>query len=275
MRAAQRASHASNGRARSGHRGFTLIELMIALLIGIFLLGALLTIVQTNRTVFGDQNKMAQLQDAERMALTMMSDVIQSAAYFPTPYNAPSGVIGNTLTGSLPSIAAPVVFAAPGQGVYGQSAVGGVGGAAGDSISIRYMTAPNDNIVNCSGGDNATAGNQTYINQFVVNNGALQCNLYVGAAAVQTYTLVGDGTTIVVNNLQILYGVSTSGAANSVDTYMTANQVDAAGQWGNVLSVMIQLTFNNPMYVAGQGLPQYITISRVVAVMTNSGPIPQ
>jgi hypothetical protein len=166
-----------------------------------------------------------------------------------------------------------VVFAAPGQGVYGVSAAAG---AAGDSISIRYMTAPNDNIVNCSGGDNATAGNQIYINQFVVNNnGALQCNLYVGAAAVQTYTLVGDGTTIVVNNLQILYGVSTSGAANSVDTYMTANQVDAAGQWGNVLSVMIQLTFNNPMYVAGQGQPQYITISRVVAVMTNSGPIPQ
>jgi hypothetical protein len=29
------------------------------------------------------------------------------------------------------------------------------------------------------------------------------------------------------------------------------------------------------MYVAGQGQPQYITISRVVAVMTNSGPIPQ
>jgi type IV pilus assembly protein PilW len=275
MRGGQRALHASHGRTRNGQRGFTLIELMIALLIGIFLLGALLTIVQTNRTVFGDQNKMAQLQDAERMALTMMSDVIQSAAYFPTPYTPPSGVIGNTLTQSLPSIAAPVVFAAPGQGVYGQSAVGGVGGAAGDSISIRYMTAPNDNIVNCSGGDNGTAGNQVYINTFVVINGALQCNLYVGAAAVQTYTLVGDGTTIVVNNLQILYGVSTSGAANSVDTYMTANQVDAAGQWGNVLSVLIQLTFNNPMYVAGQGLPQYITISRVVTVMTNSGPIPQ
>src|SRR5580693_4623245 len=113
-----RALHLTNARTHIRHRGFTLIELMIALLIGIFLLGALLTIVQTNRTVFGDQNKMAQLQDAERMALTMMSDVIQSAAYFPTPYNAPSGVIGNTLTGSLPSIAAPVVFAAPGQGVY-------------------------------------------------------------------------------------------------------------------------------------------------------------
>jgi len=273
MRTGPQAPHSSSGRISYGHRGFTLIELMIALLIGIFLLGALLTIVQTNRTVFGDQNKMAQLQDAERMALTMMSDVIQSAGYFPTPYTSPTtGVIGNTLTGSLPSIAAPVVFAAPGQAVYGESAAG----AVGDSISVRYMTAPGDNIVNCSGGDNGTAGNLVYINTFVVNNGMLQCTVYAGAAAGVAYNLVGDGTTIIVNNLSILYGVSTSGVANSVDTYMTAAQLNGgAGQWSNVLSVMVQLTFNNPMYVAGQALPQYITISRVVAVMTNSGPIPQ
>jgi len=83
--------------ASRGDRGFTLIELMIALLIGVFLLGALLTIVQTNRTVFGDQNKMAQLQDGERMAMTMMADVIQSAGYFPQPYQP----YNNTLTGAL------------------------------------------------------------------------------------------------------------------------------------------------------------------------------
>ncbi len=83
MRVGHRGSRGSNGRGFNGYEGFTLIELMIALLIGVFLLGALLTIVQTNRAVFGDQNKMAQLQDAERMAMTMMSDVIQSAGYFP------------------------------------------------------------------------------------------------------------------------------------------------------------------------------------------------
>ena len=58
-------------------RGFTLIEILIALLIGIFLLGALLTIVQANRTVFGNQNKLSQLQDSERMAMTMITDVIR------------------------------------------------------------------------------------------------------------------------------------------------------------------------------------------------------
>src|SRR5580692_11556731 len=97
------------------NRGFTLIEILIALVIGLFLMGALLTIVQANRTAFGNQNQLAQLQDNERMAMTMMTDVIQSAGYFPEPW-------ANTLAGSL---------TASGPFAVGQS----VTGAAGDSIS--------------------------------------------------------------------------------------------------------------------------------------------
>ena len=77
-----------------GQRGFTLIEILIALVIGVFLLAALLTIVQANRHVYGDQSQLAQLQDSERMAMTLMTDVIQMAGYFPNPTQ-------NTLDGSL------------------------------------------------------------------------------------------------------------------------------------------------------------------------------
>ena len=142
--------------ASRGDRGFTLIELMIALLIGIFLLGALLTIVQTNRTVFGNQNKLAQLQDGERMAMTMMADVIQSAGYYPAPY-APSN---NTLNGSL---IATGPYAA-GQPIYGTYSAA----APGDSISVRYMTASGDGILNCSGQPNSTGANVLYVNTFQV-----------------------------------------------------------------------------------------------------------
>jgi type IV pilus assembly protein PilW len=54
-------------RVQGSQRGFTLIEILIALLLGVFMLAALLTIVQTNRNVYGDQNNLAQLQDNERM----------------------------------------------------------------------------------------------------------------------------------------------------------------------------------------------------------------
>ena len=234
MRTAHPESRRQNGRPADGQRGFTLIELMIALLIGLFLLGALMTIVQTNRTVFGDQNKMAQLQDAERMALTMLSDVIQSAGYFPAPYTTPLGVVGNTLASSLPATGS---FAA-GQAIFGASAFN----AGGDQIAVRYMTAPLDGIVNCSGDQNRTAGNLPYINTFEVLNGQLICVLNVNGA-VSNFTLVGDGTTIVVNNISFLYGVSSLGTSNSVDTYMTAQQVNGAGLWSSVLSVMVRAAF--------------------------------
>src|SRR5271167_1339968 len=89
-------------------RGFTLIEILVALMIGLFLLGGLLTIVQANRAVFGNQSQLAQLQDSERMAMTILAEVIQSAGYFPDPTT-------NTLTTTL-TAAAPF---AVGQSVYG------------------------------------------------------------------------------------------------------------------------------------------------------------
>jgi type IV pilus assembly protein PilW len=231
-------------------RGFTMIELMVALTIGVFLLGALLTVVQTNHRVFGDQNKLARLQDGERMAVTMVADVIQSAGYFPDP-------TANTLTNTLTAV--------PPFGI-GQSLYGTYSAAApGDQISVRYMTAGGDGILNCSGQSNPTGGpNTLYVNSFQVLNSELVCTMNG-----TQYNLVSG-----VTNLSILYGVKTNAAApgNSVDTYMNAAQVNAAGLWNSVISALVQLTFTNPMYVANQGQQPTLTIQRVVNVMNQSGP---
>jgi type IV pilus assembly protein PilW len=252
---------------RIQNRGFTLIEILIALLIGLFLMGALLTIVQTNRTVFGNQSKLAQLQDSERMAMTMMTDVIQSTGYFPDPTT-------NTLTGSFTAVAP---FAA-GQAIYG------VYGAAapGDQLSVRYMTAGGDGILNCSGQSNPVGGaNTLYVNTFQVLTPAgsttsqLVCTLYNGASNTTTqYNLVNG-----VTQLSVLYGVKANAGAtgNNVDTYMNATQVTAAGLWGSVISALVQLTFTNPMYVASQPTNAVnqptVSLQRVIGVMNQSGPI--
>lgn len=237
--------------ARRAVRGFTLIELMVALLIGVFLLGALLTIVQTNRAVFGSQNQLAQLQDGERTALTMMSDVIQSAGYFPDPTT-------NTLSGTL-TLVAPFAI---GQSIYGTYSAA----PPGDQIYVRYMTAGGDGILNCSGQSNPTGGpNTLYVNAFQIINGQLVCTMNG-----TQYNLVNG-----VTNLSILYGVkANAGAAgNSVDTYMNAAQVTAAGLWNNVIAAQVQLTFTNPLYVANQGQQPTVVIQRVISVMNQTGPI--
>jgi type IV pilus assembly protein PilW len=239
---------------RAAHQGFTLLELMIAMTIGLFLSGALVTVVQTNKKVFLDQNRLEQMQDGQRMAMTLMTDVIQSAGYFPQPW-------ANSLSGTL---------IASGSFANSQAITGSyVVADPGDSISVRYMTAPQDGILNCSGLSNTNAvggANILYVNTFAVVGGQLQCQDQNGT----TYTLVSG-----VTHLSVLYGVKTNLAAagNNVDTYMNATQVNAGAYWQNVISVQISLKFLNPLYTAaGQGQLQYITIQRVVDVMNQTGP---
>ncbi len=227
---------------------------MIAMTIGLFLLGALVTIVQSNKAVFVNQTQLAQLQDSERMAMTLMTDVIQAAGYFPDP-------TVNTAGGTL---------IASGAFVNGQTITGLSNAAApGDTISVRYMTAGGDGILNCSGVPNPIGGpNTLYVNQFNVAvtagvpGGQLVCTMN-GTA----YTLVNG-----VTNLRVFYGVKTNLAAagNNADTYLLASQMSATN-WSSVITVMIQLTFNNPL-ATQPGQPQAITLQRVVNLMNQSGP---
>jgi type IV pilus assembly protein PilW len=231
--------------------GFSIIELMIALLIGLFLVGGVLTIVQDNRRVFGNQNQLSQLQDSERLALTMMTDVIQMAGYFPDPTSnsAQSTMLASTAT--TPAM------------VAGQALTG----APGDSITVRYTSSGSDNILSCTG-TSTTGAIFTYVNTFSVvvtpaGVGQLVCTRENGVA----YALVNG-----VTNLSVMYGVNTTGSGNNVDTYMTAATVTGTANWNNVISVQIALTFTNPLYVAaGQGQPATFLLQRNITVMNQTG----
>src|SRR6266481_2526267 len=113
---------------------------MIALLIGLFLAGGLLVLVQDNRRVFGNQNQLAQLQDSERLALSMMTDVIQMAGYFPDPTSnsAQSTMNATSATATTPAMVA-------GQALTGQYSAA----VPGDSITVRYTTSGSDGILTC------------------------------------------------------------------------------------------------------------------------------
>src|SRR5258708_10660938 len=63
-------------------RGYTLIEIMIALLVALFLLAGLGTLVAGTRRTGSNQMSLAQLQDEQRLAMSMLNDVIQNTGYF-------------------------------------------------------------------------------------------------------------------------------------------------------------------------------------------------
>src|SRR5258708_1475354 len=166
----------SHRRRAQRQSGFTMIELMVALLIGLFLMGGLMMLLQNNRKAFSSQSALAQLQDSERLAMTMMTGVIQQAGYFTDPtINSPSTALpaAAAFSTTLPAAAAFAAGAGPaglafaaGQGLTGATVAGS------DVISARYTTGTGDGILNCSGGSNGSGANATYTNQFSVAQNA-------------------------------------------------------------------------------------------------------
>jgi type IV pilus assembly protein PilW len=249
---------------RGPQRGFTLVELSVAVLIGLFLLGGLLTLVQDMRRTFGNQNQQSQMQDNERLAMTILTDVIQAAGYFPNPTFF-------TITTALPVNPLYPAFQA------GQ-AIAGTHNAAppGDTISVQFLTAPNDGIINCTGGTNTTGANQQYVNRFSADAlGNLNCKLNI-AAPVALISPSGLATAPLsggVTNLQILYGVKRNLAIvnNNADTFLNASQM-TPNDYLNLICVKVTLTFDNTAMRQSQlGQPATIQFTRVITVMSRGG----
>jgi len=254
--------------ATRAHQGFTLVELMVALAIALFLLGGLLTIVQNVRQTDINQRSLSQLQDAERFALTVITDVVQAGGYFPDPV-AWTPVASLLQTGNWEA----------GQALSGTHAVA----APGDTLSVRFRTALNDGVILCDGSTNTAQGlTHAFTNTFSVQLNAnpalsgLYCQVdNLGASAVAPGVRLVAG----VVNMKVYYGVKRNFASAdyNVDTYLTADQmcsplVNPCGSddWSNVSSVRVILTFTNPL-AAQPGQPPQLQFERVITVMGRAG----
>ncbi len=246
-------------RATRAAAGYSLVEMMVALAIALFLLGGLLTIVESTRSTFSTQTELAKLQNGEQLAMILMTDVIEEAGYFPNP-------VVNTADSTLPAAGAlgPAPSFAQAQVISGTSSAA----APGDTFSVRFVTASNDTIMNCLGGTNTSGSNVSYTNTFSVDaNGNLDCTLAINGNAEAAVPLVSG-----VEDLQVWYGVRTNPAVsdNNVDAYLTAAQMTAA-DWLDVTSVKVRITFVNPLASQGIGGATTSYIESVIGVMSRTG----
>jgi type IV pilus assembly protein PilW len=248
--------------ARGAQGGFSLIELMVAIAIAVFLLGGIVTVLQNVRNTSQMQTQLAQLQDGERLAMTLMAGVVESAGYFPNP-------LANSAVATMP-IGAGSSFATPGTPVItGTSNFN----AQGDSLTVRYAAALNDSVFNCLGGTNTAVGPfDSWENTFSVNaQNQLVCAIWTASTQAITPTPPAPPAPLVsgVQSMSVLYGVQTNGGGNGTctDTYMTAAQVTAAAAWANVCSAVVTLTLFQP---PGAGQPT-VQFTRVMALMQTAG----
>jgi type IV pilus assembly protein PilW len=263
-------------RVRTGQRGFSMIELSIAMLIALFLLGGLVTLVIGTRRTTSTQTALSQLQDNQRIAMTLMTNIVQKAGYFPNP-----------VLQQLSTFPAESAFA--GYTLPSGQVLGGLYNAAapGDTLLVRYFAPANDSsanpiIVSCAGQSNTGAStNVWYTNAFTIGtvNGTswLQCLVRTsGTGSTLTINLIPN-----VTQVSVLYGVAatTGGDDYSVVKYLNATQVSSTGNWLNITAVKISLTFQLPVYgTTGGQMTNCATtpvctsvFTRVIPIMSRAG----
>jgi type IV pilus assembly protein PilW len=259
-------------RRRVQQSGYSLIELSVALLVTLFLLTGFFSVLQSTRKSSTGQTQLAQLQDDERTALTMITGVIEAGGYFPDPY---INQISQQLPASGPFQVGQIVF-----GTTNPNA------ALGDTLIVRYNAGANEDVIDCTGTSNSANGNPAfYTNEFRVLQDSSTTPPYLACS-------VDGGNTFakLVNNvakMEITYGISSTAITpnslgTAVDSYAaTAEMAEAAATnpavWTNVFSVKVRLSFVNPLFSQpGQAVTpgqkqQTLAITKVVGIMSRMG----
>lgn len=220
---------------RAVQTGFSLIELMVAIGMALFLAAGLVSTVVTLRGSFNSQDQLTQLQENQRFLLTALTTTIHNAGYFVSilVYTRDSAPV---FPATAAGITSDNVTLQAGQFLSGTD-------GTSDTLDVRYQTASGDTLTNCQGGSNTTGAPVTWINTYSVNaSNQLVCSVSINGAKDPNAPMVLADQ---VMSMSVLYGVDTAGLGG-VDTYLPAGSLTPA-QWGAVRSVQLSITFLDPI----------------------------
>lgn len=236
-------------------RGFTLVELMVALLLSLMVVAAAYAVLMVSSQGFGAVNAAVQLRDNARFAAAVLDQLVLQAGYqndaAATGLQAGSGAAGFAM-------AAPVAM---GRFVYGESNKTLANQATpvnqSDVLYLRAMAAPlsqaddrlDKALLNCAGvphkGHTALMESRLYV---AMSQGepALMCQYPHPTAA---NTLVTEPLIEGVEVFRVLFGVNEAadgdppalGESASRFRYLPASGIHTDAQWRQVRSVRMGL----------------------------------
>jgi type IV pilus assembly protein PilW len=205
-------------------RGFTLVEVMIAIAIGLFLTTVVATLFVNSRSAYNTTDEISRMQENMRYAYHLLTRTVHLTGYRSSPNSPATGDFGLFVGGAI--------------------AINGtnddVNGS--DTLTIRYQGAgaPDGSVVDCSGREIAV--NEIVTNVFSIRPGqngglALFCDRsIVGNAEVIQFEVVPD-----VQAMHVLYGEDTDSPTDAVaDRYVPRGGV---GNMDSVVAVRIALLF--------------------------------
>lgn len=229
-----------------GQYGLTLVELMIAMVLGLLLLGGVIQIFLSSKQNYQLQDGLSRLQENGRFAMDVVTLNLRHTGYKADALTA-DGL-------AFPVNAAAYAPANVSFSIAGQVVVGTENNASNtdvilngtDTISFRFQGSP-DIPVGTALSDclNATpASTVVTVNSLYVRTPELELHCRSEAGAGDDQPLL-DG----VQNMQILYGVDSNGD-RIANRYSTAANV-TANEWTRVVSVRVALLLNTVQAASG------------------------
>lgn len=250
--------------------GFTLVELMVAVTLGLLVAAAAVAALLIGRQGFNNVDSSTQLRESARFAATMIDKIVLEAGFENAAYGVVTtpkapGVRGfeNSLVGAESGLPASLAHDSRTTAACG-SATGTTCMNGSDVLMLRFWGVSRNgvadgSIVNCAGipEPEATTADPRAYSIFHIRTAAsgeptLACSYRVpGSTTFVTVPLVQG-----VESLQVLYGTTgvtpgvcsgtVSIAGGGADVYLTAKQLDGASgycdnNWQRVRSVRIGL----------------------------------
>ncbi len=214
--------------------GLSLIELLIAMIIGLFLLAGITTTYISSKKSSIERDQYSLLVDNGRIALEVMSNTLQHTGY--TSSN------GTPLEDKFIAAAADVKSVACGvpsvinTGIFPNNVTNDSN--SGDSVGVIFL-GDSDVFTDCSGGTlpaTCQLGPGLSINASKIYSAfyldAADETLKCAGSRDNAAQLIAEG----IENMQILYGVDANDD-NLVDRYVNANDVGTL--WNNVINIQI------------------------------------
>lgn len=224
--------------ARSRQAGFTLVEMMVAITIGLVVVFGMTATFVSLKNTFNSQDKLGRLQDNERLSLTFLTTAINNAGYYPDPKNA-SPLAGGTAPGSSPS--------SPGGTMPANAYIFGTAADStnAESLQTSFATLSTDNLISCLGTTYTGAGTAIVRNIYYVDtaNKNLMCRVLVNNNTLDAMANGGTPQVVVsgVSSMSVQYGIAPGGT--QITNYVPVGSV---ATWTTVKAVRVTLNFTNP-----------------------------
>jgi type IV pilus assembly protein PilW len=204
----------------AGHplqQGLSLVELLVAMAVGLLLTAGVLTIFVNSRQTYRVQDNLAHLQESGRFALVLLGNALRMAGFKTDPENKSTSV--------FPKGAVCINPTAPFAVLCTETT------GSPDPIAISFQGAADGTTRDCLG--NAVPASQPFVNEFFIASNNLNCrstNTATGSSLTQN--LVEN-----VEDIQVTYGVDSDGS-RSPNYYAHASP---GLDWSQVVSLRICL----------------------------------